>query len=182
MLDGLPARRGIRVAERTIFVGMALTRRVRKRVGIHGIEAETQRRGMGLQTLRVLFVPRNVKGDVRRRPCQLVDDSAIIQLVENTARLARAGKTGKAGAAGANAPGRHGDEKLRDLGRDCVDIDIATGQLVAKRLIIVLQRASAFFVFGRDDVGGDFRLGHLFLPGIGPVHASSSRSPPSFRP
>ncbi|MNV76549.1 hypothetical protein D3C71_1699070 [compost metagenome] len=180
MLHGLAPRCGIGVAERTIFVGMALIRCIREGIGIHGVEAETQRVGMVLQTLRVLLVPRNMQGDIRGRPCQLVDDGAIIQLVKNAAGLTFARKAGETGAAGADAPGWNSDEEFRDLGGDSIDIDVATRELVAQRIVVVLQRGGALVVFGRDHIGGDFGVGHLFLPGIGPVHARSS-PPLSFR-
>ncbi len=50
------------------------------------------------------LVPRNVERDGRRQARQLVDDGAVVQLVEDVARLAAAGKPGKARAAGADAP------------------------------------------------------------------------------
>ena len=46
---------------------------------------------------------------------QLLDDGAILDLVEDVARLAGAREAGKARAAGADAPGRDGDMEGGDL-------------------------------------------------------------------
>ena len=63
---------------------------------------------------------------------QLGDDGAILDLVEDVARLALAGEAGKARAAGADAPGGHGDGEGRDLGLDRVDVDAAAVEALAQ--------------------------------------------------
>ncbi len=104
---------------------MLLICSVRKGVGIHRVEAKAERVGVCLQPCRVFLIPRNMKRDSGRGSRQLVDDSAVIQLVENTAWFAEARKAGKACAAGSNTPGWDGHMELGNLGRYRIDIDVA---------------------------------------------------------
>ncbi len=123
--------------------------------------------------------PTEYAGKRWARPCQLVDDGAIIELIENAARLARAGKTGKTGATGTNAPGGHGDEKFRHLGGDGIDINVATAKLNAKRIVILRQRDNAFFVFSRDNTAAIFVSVISSSPELVPCMLSLSTLSPS---
>src|SRR5690606_11773969 len=109
VLDRLPAGGGIGMAERAELVGMRLAGCVGERVGVHGVEAESEARGRLLQPVRIRLVPGDVQRHGGRGAGQLVDDAAVLNLVEDVARLARAGEAGEAGAAGPYAPGRDGD-------------------------------------------------------------------------
>ncbi len=102
--------------------------------------------------------------DRRRRLRQLMDDGAIVELVEDAARLAGAGEAGKARAAGADAPGGNGDEEFGDLLGDRLDIDAAAGKCRAQRLVIGFQRSCALVVFRCDQILRNPELGHIFLP------------------
>ena len=79
-----------------------------------------------------------------------MDGRAILELVENAARLARAGKPRKARAPGADAPGRDRDREGGDFYRDRRDIDAAALQTPAKRAIVVGQSGRALGVFLAD--------------------------------
>ena len=115
------------------LVGERLAGRILKGVGVHRVEAEAARLGVVDQLGRIVVaVPGDVQRDARRRAGQLMDDGAIVELVEDVARLADAGEAGEARAAGADAPGRHGDREGGGLGLDLVDVDVAAAENVAR--------------------------------------------------
>src|SRR5580704_11339319 len=91
-------------------------------VGIDRVEAEASRCGRLAQFLGILkLVPGKMQ---RKRGCrtrQLLYHCAIVELVEDMARLAGAGKAGETRAARSDAPGRQGDAEGSDLFRDLVD-------------------------------------------------------------
>ena len=95
-----------------------------------------KRRRRLLQPLRIGLVPRNMQRDGGRGARQLLDDGAILDLVEDVARLAAAGKAREARAAGADAPGGDGDAERRDLVADRVDVDAAPVELLAERVVV----------------------------------------------
>ncbi|MNE08549.1 hypothetical protein D3C80_1012010 [compost metagenome] len=161
VLDGLGAGGGIGMAERAVFVGMSLAGGVGKRVGVHRVEAEAERISLCLQVLRVGLVPRDMQRDSRCRAGQLIDDGAVFQLVENSAGFALAGKTGKPGTTGTDAPGRNGDEKLRNLFRNGFDIDAAAGQVFAEGRIVGAVRCLVAFVVFADHIGRNHLVRHF---------------------
>ena len=119
VLDRLRADRGVGVAERAELVGERLAGRVGEGVRVHRVEAEPELLApSAFSAARVGLVPRDVQRDRRRRAGQPLDDGAVVELVEDVARLARPGEAREAGAAGADAPGGHGDAEGRDLGLD----------------------------------------------------------------
>ena len=164
VFDGLRAGRGIGVAERTVFIGMRLRRGVGKGVGVHRVEGKAERIALCLQLLGVGLVPGNMQRDGRGCLCQLVDDGAVVELVEDAARLAEARKAGKARAAGAHAPGWDGDEELGNLCGDRLDVDAAARKICAERLVVGFQRGLALVILGCDQILRDFEFGHGFLP------------------
>ncbi|MNL86202.1 hypothetical protein D3C87_2148180 [compost metagenome] len=62
---------------------------------------------------------------------ELGDDGAILDLVEDVARLALAGEAGKARATSADAPRGHCHRKRGDLGLDLVNGDTAPVEALA---------------------------------------------------
>ncbi len=77
--------------------------------------------------------------DGRRRPRELVNDGAILELVEDVAWLALAGEAGETRPTGAYPPGRGGDTECGDLVADGVYGDAAPVQMLAERLIVALE-------------------------------------------
>src|SRR5690606_31338591 len=108
-------------------------------------------------------VPRNMQRHGAGGLRQLRDDGAILDLVENIARLALAGEAGKAGAAGADAPGGHGHGKSGDLVLDGVDGDAAPVEALAQRLVVAAQIRLAGGIVGFDDGWIDDGVGHWYL-------------------
>src|ERR1700738_2096279 len=95
------------MGERTELVRMLLVRLILKRVRVHGVERESVLGGDFTQgSVVTRRVPWKMRRYRRRCPHQMVDGGAILQLVEQMARLARAGKEGKGGAPRADAPSR----------------------------------------------------------------------------
>ena len=148
------------MAKRAELVGELLVPGVGEGVGVHRVEAEAEARGGLLQPLRIGLVPRNVQRDGRRRARQLLDDGAILDLVEDVARLAGAGKAREARAAGADAPGRDGDMEGRDLVADRIDRDAAAVELLAERGVVGIQRLARPIVGPVDHGLVDEFLGH----------------------
>ncbi|MCY1294693.1 hypothetical protein D9M68_577680 [compost metagenome] len=143
---------------------MLLARRVGKRVGVHRIEAEAERRALLLKRGKIAdLVPGNVQRDGRRRPGQLLDDGAILELVEDIAWLPLAGETGKARAAGADTPGGDGDAIGGDLALDLVNVDPAAVESLTKAFIIPAQCSETAFVLGLDRRLADHHRCHQTL-------------------
>src|SRR5208283_4561728 len=92
------------------------------------------------------LVPRDMRRAGRRGAGELVDRRAVLELVENAARLAGARKAGEARSARAYAPGRDGDRKDGDLRRDRLDVEAAALKLPAERGIVVLEGGRALGV------------------------------------
>ncbi|KAE8236212.1 hypothetical protein A4X03_0g9517 [Tilletia caries] len=99
----------------------------------------------------------------RRRPRQLLNDAAIVELVEDVARLSLPRKAGKAGTTGPDAPGRDGDGEFGNLGDDLANVDAIASELLAEGRIIGSEGRSPSVVFGRNDVGCNPDLAHVFL-------------------
>src|SRR6266704_3630403 len=96
--------------ERAELVRMLLVRLILKRVRVHGIERESVLGGdLPQGSVVTRRVPWKMRRYRRRCPHQMVDGSAVLQLVEQMARLAGAWKPCKAGATCADAPGRDRD-------------------------------------------------------------------------
>ena len=152
------------MGQRAELVGERLARLVLERVGVDRVEAEAQRLGaLGEFAVVADLVPGEMRRAGRRRARELVDRRAILELVENVARLAGAGKAGEARAAGADAPGRDGDGEGGDLRRDRLDVEAAPRQLPAERAVIVLERGGALRVLLGDQRIGN-AIGHGSLP------------------
>jgi hypothetical protein len=157
-----PCRRvGMRQAAE--LVGMLLVGLVLESVGIDRVEAEAELVAELLHRMHVLvLVPGEMQRDGRRRPGQLLDRGAVLELVEHVARLADAGEAGEARAAGADAPARNRDAEAGDRLGDGLDVGAGAPQLAAQRLIILVQR--------RQDLGvllGDIARGDAVGPGHG---------------
>ena len=132
VLDGLQADGLIRMAERPELVGKLLAGRILEGVGVHRVEAKAQRFRLLLQLGGVGDpVPGDMQGDARRSAGQAVDDGAVVQLVEDVARLALAREAGEARAAGADAPGGDGDGERGGARFDHGNIGAAAGQSLA---------------------------------------------------
>src|SRR5262249_11403324 len=96
----------------------------------------------------------------RRGARELLDHAAIVELVEDVARLAGAGEARESRAAGAHAPGRNRDAELADARGDALDVDIAPPQLAAERLVVLLERRQGGLVLGVDERLLDRKLCH----------------------
>lgn len=70
---------------------------------------------------------------------QLLNDSAIIQLLKHVAWLAQAWKARKTRASRADAPRRNRDAKALNLVCDCLNLDASAGQAFAQTLEITLK-------------------------------------------
>ena len=145
------------------LVGERLAGRILKGVGVHRVEAEAAPFGVVDQFGRIVVaIPGDVQRDARRRAGQLMDDGAIVELVEDVARLADAGEAREARAAGADAPGRHGDRERGGLRLHLVDVDVAAAEHVAERLVFALQRLERGLVLVADQRLVDPRPCHSF--------------------
>ncbi len=89
-----------------------------------------------------------------------MDHPAVVELVEDAARLAAAREAREAGAAGADAPRGHRHPERRDLGLDPVDVEPPPVELFAEGGIVAAQAVRAGGVRGGDDVGVDPCHGH----------------------
>src|SRR5690606_17832272 len=127
------------------LVGIAVTRMVLERVGVHGVEAEPQALGRLAQQGRVGLVPRDVERDGGRGAGETLDDGAVGKLVEDVARLAGPGETREPRAACTHAPRRDGDAEGSHLFLDGVDGDAAPVELLPERLIVAAQRLNPLF-------------------------------------
>ena len=134
---------------------MCLIGRIGERVGVHCIETKTVRIGMGLQMFGIGLVPWDMQRHIGCCPRQLLDHRAIVELVEDAARLAYARKACKACSARANTPRGYGDEKFRDLAGDRVDVDVAPRKMRAQRLVVALVCREQPVVFGRNQFTGN---------------------------
>ena len=149
VLDGLPARAGVGVRERAELVASWPAPCASEKVlEFIASKPSPKRARRLLQPVRVGLVPRDMQRHGRRRARQLVDDRAVVELVEDVARLAGAGEAREARAAGADAPGRHGHVERRDLVADRVDRDAAPRELLAE-VRVVGCRARALCGAGR---------------------------------
>ena len=114
----------VAVGQRAELVGERLAGLVLEGVRVDGVEADAERlRPLGELAIVADLVPRKVGRAGRRRAGELVDRRAVLELVEDAARLARTGKPGETRAAGPDAPGRHGDGEGRDPGGHRVDVE-----------------------------------------------------------
>ena len=130
---------------------MRLPGRILEGVGVHRVEAETALLRIGLELGRVVVeVPGDVQRDARRRAGQLMDDGAVVELVEDIARLADAGKAGEARAARPNAPARDRDLERGGFCLNLVDLDSAPNKHLADRVVFALQACDCRFVLPPD--------------------------------
>ena len=156
VLDRLGAGARIGMGEGTEFVGAYLVFRILEGVGIHRIEGEI----MGRRLLAQRAIVRDlVPGDMRRdrggRSGELVDDAAILDLVEDVPGLARPRKARETGAASAHPPGRHRDGIIHRPLCHRFDIDPASCELAAKRRMVLSQMRFLFAVLLGDEISGD---------------------------
>ncbi len=93
-----------------------------------------------------------------------MDDTAIVQLLEDVARLADAGEAGEARAAGPDAPGGDRDVEGSDLLRDAFDVDTAARELLAQRAVIGGKRLAQRLIMLGDHVRGNLPVSHRTLP------------------
>ena len=144
--DRLRPDRRIGMGERAVLVAERLSGAVLKAVGVHRVEAEALGGGLVAQFGRVRhLVPRNVKRHAGGGAGQLLDHSAVSDLVEEVARLARAGEPSEAGTTGADAPRRERDAKVGDLFGDHLDVCARPRQHLAQMVVVRLQ--------GQQDAG-----------------------------
>src|SRR5690606_20448224 len=101
---GLTAHGRVRMRKRAELVRVRLTLRIGKSVGVLRIDRQAEAGSCLPQTLRIRLVPRDMQRNGGCRARQLMNDGAILDLVEYVARLARAWKTCKARTASAHAP------------------------------------------------------------------------------
>ncbi len=140
VLDRLPADRRVRVRQAAELVRQLLPGLVLEGVRVHRIDEEAARRGIRLELGRAVgLVPRDVERDPRRHPHEAQDRLAVVELLEDVARLARAREAREARAAGAEAPRGHGHaERHRALG-DALDVDAAALELPAEVRVVLLE-------------------------------------------
>src|SRR6266404_8317109 len=93
-----------------------------------------------------MFVPGNVQRDTRCRPNQLEDRAAILEFLQDVARLALSGKARKAGSTSPNSPGRHCDTERLGLFRNSFDVYIPSAKYFPKVLVILLYPGLRLFV------------------------------------
>jgi hypothetical protein len=140
VLDGLSPRGRVGVGEGAELVGEGLAGLVLKGVGVHRVEGKAEGFCLIFQCLGVGFVPRDVERDGGGGGGEAVDDGAVVELVEDVARLTGAGEASKARAAGADAPGWDGNAERQDLGFDRFYVDAAAVELLAERLVVAPER------------------------------------------
>src|SRR5579863_4634291 len=99
-----------------------------------------------------------------------MDRRAIVELVEEAARLAGAGKAGEARAAGADAPRWDGDAERHHRAHQRLDRDSAPAKLARQRLVVLGERGLDRAVLFGDKAGLDAE-----------AHCLSSLTPPSLR-
>ena len=91
-----------------------------------------------------------------------MDRGAILELVEDAARLPRARETREARPARADAPGRNGDGEGGSLGGYRVDVDAAALEPPAEGGVVLVLRMAELRVLVCDQVIGN-AIGHGFL-------------------
>ena len=123
------------------LVRQALVGLVLERIGVHGVEVEPTRARVLVQRPKVVgAVPRDVERHRRRGPHEAKDRRAVVELVEDVARLARTGKSREPRPARADAPRRHGDAKRRRSCGQRVDVEAAASQHLPEVLVVLGQR------------------------------------------
>src|ERR1700693_3603842 len=101
-----------------------------------------------------------------------MDDRAILEFLKDVARFAGAGEARKPGAARAYPPGGNGYRKLGDGACHALDIEAATSERRAQRLVVLMKRFALFRVLCVDElriarIGGNAHqspLNFLFSP------------------
>ena len=149
--DRLVAHSPVAVGQRTELVRELLTGLVLKRVGVDRVKADAKRlRLFGKLAVIADLVPREMRRAGRRRPRQLMDGCAILELVDNAARFALARKAGEARAARADPPRRNGDGESGDFGGDRLDVEAAALQAPSEGGIVLILRRGELFVLFAD--------------------------------
>ncbi len=119
------------------------------------------------------LVPRDMQRNGRRRSGQLMNDGAVVQLVEDAARLAGAGKAGEARATRADAPGGNSHEELlRPLSSSASISTPRASKICAERVVIGLESRRPLGIFLGNQMLRNLKIGHQILPEtrtIGPV-------------
>ena len=154
MLDRLRAHRGRGVRQAPELVGLALAALVLESVGVHGIEAEPEARGVRLERAVVLAgIPGQVQRDGRRRAGEPVDHSAVLEFLEDVARLARPGEAREARPASANTPGGQCHGEIRHTARHGLDVETTAHELRPECLVVGIERGGQRCVSGSDEIG-----------------------------
>ena len=132
--DRLAAHRRVRVGEAAELVRVRLARLVLERVRVHGVEGQPARGREGLQLAAASSGgPTGCAGrpsGVTRTSCWTT--RAVLQLLEDVARLAGPGEAREARAAGAHAPGRHRHRKACARAARALDVDAAPARAAAR--------------------------------------------------
>ena len=155
MLNRLLSCGAVSVRERPKFIGMLLAKLILKRVGIHGIKTKAIFGSFGFQRFRVCLVPRYMQRDSRRCGSQLVNNSAIIKLIEYVAWFAAPRKTRKPCAACANTPRRNGNAESGDFGFDRINGNTTPIKPFAKTFVVTLECWFKSCVFSTDHIIGN---------------------------
>src|SRR5262245_29821809 len=143
------------------LVRVGLSGLILERVGVHGVEAEAETFAVLAQRIDIAHtIPWKMQRDRRRRAGELLDHRAVLELVEDVARLARAGEAREARAARAHAPRRQSDAELADARGDALDVEIAPAERAAECLVILLQRRQGGLVLCGDERLLDRKLCH----------------------
>ncbi len=147
VLDRLAAHMSVGMSEAAELVRQRLIRLILERIGVHrlhrqpaGLRERAQRCGV------VRTVPRNVQGDARRHTHQLEHRFAVLELLENGARLAREPEAPEPRAAGSDAPRGHVDAEVHRLSDQRLGVYSASGELAAERMEVLVQRVATFLV------------------------------------
>jgi len=149
------------MAQAAILVGMRLLRLILKRVGVHGIETQTE----GLGTLSkfrgiVWFVPGNMQRHSSGRSGQLIDHCTVSHFFVNVSRFTDARKPCESRATSANAPGGNGNIECHYARRNRLNVNVVATQLFTKMLIVVVKGLRCRRIMLGDKVEIDWEVGH----------------------
>src|SRR5215467_4818970 len=108
---------------------------------------------MGLEDREILDeIPREVQRHRRRHSTELLHHSAVLELVEDVARLASSRKTREPRAPGSDPPRRDCDAESSNLAGHCLDVEAASVELASERFIILFMCRGGGFVAADDEI------------------------------
>ena len=147
VLHRLIADGGVGVAEAPELVREELARLVLERVGVHRVDEQPARLCERLELRRaVRLVPGDVQRDAGGRSHELQDDLAVLELLEDVARLAGRGEAREPRAARPHAPGRHGHAEAHRAAGERLDVEAAAGELAPEVLVVLFDGVQALAV------------------------------------